>query len=158
MGCSGCNTGVLKHYTRNGSNAPSITDNFPLIDLSWRWQFCNWVAENVYTKVVKTSMCSLNICVPQLSNMPYHCRLLHRLAGHYSRPITQQPSKKWDSPLYVILPFQTYQLWSNGRPHNLCQNDVSGFSWFLHKNSSPDYLQNNGKVETTVKSMKKLIC
>jgi len=55
MGCSGCNAGVAKHHTRKGSNAPSIAENFPHVDLEGGSSTIGipCLILNVYVKVVK---------------------------------------------------------------------------------------------------------
>ena len=50
-------------------------------------------------------------------------------------------------------------LWSDGGPQFTCKmfKDFSQQWGFLHKTSTPHYPQSNGKIEATVKSMKKII-
>ncbi|XP_065916180.1 uncharacterized protein [Dysidea avara] len=50
-------------------------------------------------------------------------------------------------------------VWSDGGPQftSKCFNDFASQWGFEHKTSSPHYPQSNGKVEATVKSMKKII-
>ena len=50
-------------------------------------------------------------------------------------------------------------LWSDGEPQFTSKllNEFLKQWGFLHKTSSPHYLQSNGKIEATVKSMKRII-